>query len=256
MSFREFKSDRRCLQSILQQAVLQQAEDVVAMPTFVDFHDVDMDIPEPDPIRPGIAIKVVSHFPLFHGADWKTIEPIKGLFSSVSSDSARHKEYFDPLPVQSSGDLGNESFSNLFLRECSGSLNRNTCDVTTSTASDSMSSSSSNHSFQSTLERSSMHSISSQKQDVDPARQNFQLKQWNDRFCELLRFQKKYGHFNVPHDDSNQQVRADGILLYDDSKSNAAHPLNQSSTFLLSWPSGSSGCDIRISFARRALIPH
>jgi hypothetical protein len=187
------------------ETALVRADEIAEM-NLRDF-DEDMGIPEPDPIRHGKAIDVVPYLSLSHGADWKTLKLIKGLFPpSIINDCMDDTSPFDPLPVQSLHGMNSESFSNILVRECMRIVGKGNAETdTVSTATDSMSLNSSNHSFQSSGGESPLTSPSRRKV-VDPSRQNFQEKQWEEKFRDLLRFQKKHGHFNVPHDGPNQQV--------------------------------------------------
>ncbi|KAG7342621.1 helicase domain protein [Nitzschia inconspicua] len=174
--------------------ILQRAEAVVGMT--MSFDDIDLEIPEPDPIRPGGEIEVVPYLPPLYGADLEKLKPINVLFN----------ESFEPLPAEPSYDIHTESFGNIFLCDCLLNRDEEKSDTeTVSTATDSVSLNSSSHSLQSTMGDSFFTSLSI-KQEADPSRQNFQDKQWEEKFRELLRFQKKHGHFNVPHGHSNHKL--------------------------------------------------
>jgi hypothetical protein len=167
----------------------------------------DFELPEPTPIRPDGAIEVVPYLTLSHVDDnWKKLENFKELFRISRDETIGCLSFLEPLPVRSSNSIRRESFSNHFMRESLNVGSGGCYDAeTVSTSTDTMSLSSSTHSSQSIIERSSKSSPCRKKQ-VTPNRQNFQEYQWEDKFIELTGFQQRYGHLNVPYDDSNQQV--------------------------------------------------
>jgi hypothetical protein len=161
-------------------------------------------IPEPDPIRPDGAIEVVPYIPLLHGKNWKQLKNFKELMrSSPRNVNIGHSSYMKPLLVQSSFGIGSEWDNNHFKRECMDVGDEGCGELeTVSTATDTMSACSGIDSCPS-LRSLQSSPLPLRKEGI---KHNFQEKQWEDKFSELGDFQQKYGHLNVPHDDSNQQV--------------------------------------------------